>query len=497
MATDDLYRLLVERVKDYAIFILDPLGQITTWNEGAQRIKGYAAVEVVGKHFSLFYPVEDVASGKCARTLQAAIEEGRFEEEGWRIRKDGKRFWASVTITPLRSEAGTLLGFAKITRDLSELKAAEEEAQRFRLLVESVMDYGIFILDPTGHVATWNVGAERLKGYAAKEILGKHFSVFYPPEDVAAGKCELELKEAARLGRFEDEGWRVRKDGSRFWANVVITALHSHGELVGFAKVTRDLTERREIEQRRLHVAAKEAAMAELARVQEFHERFISLLGHDLRNPLAAIDMGADLLRMQAKSEPSIMKVVNRIRGSSRRLSRMIEQVLDLTRSRLGGGIVMAPQPMELCDMLAAIIDEMRLAHPLRNIVYTRSAPIEGTWDLDRLGRVFANLVGNALQHGSKDTAVTIETHHDGEAVHIDVHNHGTPIPEPIRVGLFNPFRRGERDSRTKETEGLGLGLYISREIALAHGGDIHVRSTASEGTTFRVTLPMDKGSSR
>ncbi len=244
------FRLLVESVQDYGIFILSPEGLIETWNTGAARLKGYAATEIIGRHFSVFYPRADVEAGKCERELDGASRDGRFEDEGWRLRKDGTRFWANVLITPLRNDAGTLIGFAKVTRDLTERKAAEEEVRRFRLLVESVKDYGIFILSPEGRIETWNAGAERLKGYAASEILGQHFSVFYPRVDVEAGKCELELEGASRDGRFEDEGWRLRKDGTRFWANVVITALRNGEDaLIGFAKVTRDLTERKAAEE--------------------------------------------------------------------------------------------------------------------------------------------------------------------------------------------------------------------------------------------------------
>ncbi len=209
------FRLVIESVADYAIFILDPKGHITTWNVGAERIKGYRAAEIIGKHFSVFYPPEDVAAGKCEHELEVAARVGRYEEEGWRIRKDGTRLWANVLITALRDKQGSLVGFAKITRDLTVRRAAEEEARRFRHLVDSVQDYAIFILGPTGRVETWNRGASRIKGYSADEIIGKHFSVFYPVDDVAAGKCDRELATALQEGRFEEEGWRLRKDGSR------------------------------------------------------------------------------------------------------------------------------------------------------------------------------------------------------------------------------------------------------------------------------------------
>jgi PAS domain S-box-containing protein len=483
------FRLLVESVRDYAIFILDPGGYVLTWNLGAERIKGYKANEIIGKHFSTFYPPEDVAAGKTERELAIAARAGRYQEEGWRVRKDGSRLWASVTITAMHNPEGKLIGFAKVTRDLSERRQAEEEARRFRLLVESVKDYAIFILDPTGHVLTWNLGAERIKGYKANEIIGKHFSIFYPLEDVAAGKCELELEGATRTGRFEDEGWRVRSDNSRIWASVVITALRNpDGTLLGFAKVTRDLTERREAEEAQRILAAERAKLEEKSRIQEFQERFLAILGHDLRNPLASIDMGAGILR-QVSKDPTTIRVLDRMQSSSQRMSRMIEQILDLTRTRLAGGLELNPRPMDLRDLIAHMAEELRLVHPSRTIEL-RSSPLPGVWDPDRLEQVFSNLIGNALLYGDPATPITIDGRIEGRVALVDVHNDGDPIPDEIQATIFSPFRRGERDSRTSKTAGLGLGLYISREVTIAHGGGIDLRSSVAEGTTFRVTLP-------
>ena len=253
-------------------------------------------------------------------------------------------------------------------RPSSAGRGADSEEERFRLLVESVKDYAIFILDTGGHVATWNLGAERIKGYKADEIIGKHFSIFYPPEDVAAGKTERELEIASREGRFEEEGWRVRKDGSRIWASVTITALRNpEGELIGFAKVTRDLTERRQAEESRRALAAEKAALAEKAKIQQFQERFLAILGHDLRNPLASIDIGAGVLRQRA-TDPVDLRVVNRMRDSSQRMSRMIEQILDLTRTRLAGGLELNPDAFDLRDTIARVVEELRVAHPSRSI---------------------------------------------------------------------------------------------------------------------------------
>jgi PAS domain S-box-containing protein len=277
---------MVEGVKDYAIFMLDPEGRVASWNKGAHRIKGYSQQEILGRHFSIFYPEEDIERGKPEGALEIAREKGTYEEEGWRVRKDGSRFWASVLITALWDEAGGLRGFAKVTRDITERKRAEEEIQqlnkdlenrveertaqleaavaelessqealrtseeRFRLLVEGVEDYAIFMLDPAGHVVSWNEGAERIQGYQVWEVIGEHFSVFFAEEDVERGLPEEELRVAAIEGHFEEEGVRVRKDGTRFRADVVITALSDEvGNLRGFSQVTRDITARKEAEE--------------------------------------------------------------------------------------------------------------------------------------------------------------------------------------------------------------------------------------------------------
>jgi PAS domain S-box-containing protein len=211
---DERFSLLVRSVQDYAIFMLDPSGHIASWNKGAERIKGWRADEIIGEHFSIFYPPEDMASDKPGRELEIAVAEGRVEDEGWRVRKDGTRFWANVVITALFDEQGELRGFGKVTRDVTERRAAQEalrlSEERFRLLVQNVQDYAIFMLDPQGRVSSWNAGAERIKGWRADEIIGRHFSAFYPPEDLASGKPGRELEIAVAQGRLEDEGWRVR-----------------------------------------------------------------------------------------------------------------------------------------------------------------------------------------------------------------------------------------------------------------------------------------------
>ncbi|MGG2399466.1 EAL domain-containing protein [Pseudomonas sp. SH1-B] len=293
--SDMMYRLLVQSVVDYAIYLLSPEGVVTNWNAGAQRAKGYSAAEIVGQHFSVFYSEEERKAGVPQRGLEQARETGRFEATGWRMRKDGSSFWAHVIIDAVHDHDGELLGFAKITRDCTEQQrlqnAQREQERRFRLLVQGVKDYAIYMLDPQGHVQNWNAGAQRAKGYNAAEIVGQHFSLFYTPEDRAAGLPAQGLATAHREGRFEAEGIRRRKDGSSFWAHVIIDAVRDDdGQLIGFAKITRDITERRQHEQELLK--AKELAESyseEMSKLSRFLDSVIGNIPASLivRNPLS------------------------------------------------------------------------------------------------------------------------------------------------------------------------------------------------------------------
>ena len=242
--------LLLNAVADYGIYMLDPKGFVTTWNAGAERIKGFRAIEIIGQHFSRFFTPEDQTSGLPERILEAARSRGRHEAEGWRVRKDGTRFWANAIIQPIHDELGALLGFAKITRDITERVQAQQaiidSERRFRIIVEDVIDHAIYMLDPSGMITNWNPGAERMKGYSADEIVGQHFSKFYTKEDRASGLPARVLEAAAREGRYEAEGWRLRKDGSRFWASIIVHPIRGEDSVLqGFAIVTRDITERR------------------------------------------------------------------------------------------------------------------------------------------------------------------------------------------------------------------------------------------------------------
>jgi hypothetical protein len=493
--TEGLYRLLVGAVRDYAIFALNPDGYILSWNEGAERIKGYTAEEIIGRHFSIFYPEEKIAERFPQYELTEAARVGRFEDEGWRLRKDGSRFWANVVITALRDESGALVGYAKVTRDLTERRAAEQalhqSEQRFRLLVGAVSDYGIFMLDPTGRVASWNEGAERIKGYTANEIIGRHFSTFYPEEKIAAGFPQYELEVAAREGRFEDEGWRIRKDGSRFWANVVITALRNEqGKLIGFAKVTRDLTERRAAEEARVADARRVAAAEAANRAKS---EFLAAMSHELRTPLNAIGGYADLLveGVYGPLAEEQKDALLRIRRSQQHLLTIITDLLNYSRIEAGQltyDIVPVPV-LTMIDTVAAMIEPQALR---KGLSFERGpCPPHALARVDRARaqQILLNLLSNAVKFTPAGGRITVSCAELGERVAIRVRDTGPGIPPDKLEVVFEPFVQLGRALNSPH-EGTGLGLAISRDLARAMGGDLTAASALGAGATFTFVLP-------
>jgi PAS domain S-box-containing protein len=529
-AEGNLLRLLIDSVQDYAIFALDQKGNVLTWNPGAERLKGYAADEITGRHFSAFYTEEDLTAGKPARLLQVAAAAGKAEDEGWRVRKDGTRFWANVLITALRDDAGVLVGFAKVTRDLTVRRAAEEmmreSEERFRLLVQSVEDYAIFMLDPTGRVTTWNAGAERIKGYTAEEITGQHFSVFYTAEDLAAGKPARELVTAVETGHYEEEGWRVRKDGTRFWANVVLTPIHrDSGGIAGFAKVTRDLTQRRAADERALmdaqRIAAEEGARAaaeerahELrsltdqlrAQTAELERRtaeaeagnrsksdFLAAMSHELRTPLNAIAGYTEL--MQAGVSGPLTEAqhdqLNRIQRSQRHLLGIINDILNFSRIEAGkvayvmGPIVLQALVSDVATMIQPQADKKRL-----RLTLTRCSPaLMARADRAKVEQILLNLLSNAVKFTDEGGEITIVCGAGPDNVWLSVSDTGIGIPEGQQESIFAPFTQVGR-SLASPMEGTGLGLAISRDLARAMRGDLTVESTEGTGSTFTLSLP-------
>jgi PAS domain S-box-containing protein len=355
---------------------------------------------------------------------------------------------------------------------------------RFRLLVEAVKDYAIFMLDPSGRIMTWNAGAQRIKGYEAREIIGHHFSEFYEAEEVRSGKCEYELEMAARDGRFEDEGWRLRKDGSKFWANVVITALRADdGELVGFAKVTRDLSERRRLEQEQLRLGKAEEAI-------RLRDEFLSLAAHELKTPLTVLQLQLDTLgdRVDQSGQRTNMKL-QRATQSSERLANLIESLLDASRIATGRFALQIAE-FDLVDCAGGVIDALRPAADRARCELSLDAaggPIVGMWDRLRLEQALTNLLANAIKYGA-GKPIGVAVRRNGPEVTVEVRDHGPGIPPAEFERIFQRF---ERAASIRHYGGLGLGLYLIQAIADAHGGSVTAANASDGGARFELILPL------
>ncbi len=477
---------LVAGVLDYAVFLLSPEGIVKTWNAGAQRIEGYAPDEIIGKHFSQFYPPDAIAAGWPEEELKRARRDGRFEDVGWRIRKDGSRFWTSVVITPLFEADGTLSGFLKITRDLTERKQAEEalrlSEQRFRLLVEGVKDYAIFMLDPAGNIVSWNAGAERINGYSASEIVGKHFSVFYPSEDVESGKPQRELEIAREQGSVEDEGWRVKKDRSLFWANVVITAIYDKDhQLVGYAKVTRDMTDKRK-------AAALEAADRQ-------KNEFLAMLAHELRNPLAPISNGLQLLKLQGVDPDTMQQTTEMMERQVVHLVRLVDDLLDVSRV-ITGKMTFKKEPVELRQIVQRAIEETQVTIDARGhelMLSLPARPIIVDADSHRLSQVVTNLLDNAAKYSEHPSQIWLSVERQADEAVIRVKDEGIGISPELLPNVFSLFVQADR-SLARSKGGLGIGLNVVKRIVEMHGGTVEAASAGlGQGSEFIVRLPESK----
>lgn len=505
--SEERFRLLVESVRDYAIFMLDPSGIVLTWNAGAQRIKGYLAQEIIGRHFSDFYPPEALARGLPAHELKVAAEVGSFEDEGWRVRKDGSLFWANVVITAMRDETRQLIGYAKVTRDLTQRRNHEEalrqSEERFRLLVEGVAEYAVFMLDVNGRIATWNAGAQRIKGYGSDEIIGQHFSVFYPADVRESGWPEHELQVAAERGSFLDEGWRVRKDGTTFWANVTITALRDDaGKLVGFAKLTRDLTESKRVEaielanqQRDEILEAERSARIAAQRATRVKDEFLATLSHELRTPLSAIlGWTQILLRGGAQTTAQVYeRAVEVIDRNARAQVQLIDDLLDLSRI-VSGKIRMDLQQIAMLDVVQAAIDSAMptaQAKDIRLEVILDPGKTTVNGDSSRLQQVVWNLLTNAIKFTPKGGRVQVLLQRVNSHIELSVSDTGVGIPASFLPFVFDRFSQKD-SSTTRAFGGLGLGLAIARQLVEMHGGTIRAASAGEgQGATFFVELPL------
>ncbi|MBC2807984.1 PAS domain S-box protein [Rhizobium ruizarguesonis] len=489
------FRLLVDAITDYAIYMLSPEGIITSWNTGAQRFKGYRPSEILGQHFSRFYLEEDRAAGVPARALATAAEQGRFEGEGWRQRKDGTCFWAHVIIDPIRRPSGELIGYAKITRDLTERRAAEkairQSEEQFRRLVQGVSDYAIYMLDPDGNVSSWNFGAERIKGYRPQEIIGRHFSTFYTPEDREAGVPQTALRLARAEGRFEREGWRVRKDGSRFWASVVIDVIRDdEGDVLGFAKITRDITEKMETQR------ALEQAREELFQSQKMEAigQLTGGIAHDFNNLLMAVLGSLEILKKRMPRDLSLTSLVDNAMQGAQRGAALTQRMLAFSRRQ-----ELHMEPIDVSGLVRGMMDMLsRSLGPLT--VIETSFPVRLSTiltDPNQLEMAILNLVVNARDAMPSGGRIALRASEEslpsgegplspGRYVRIAVIDEGEGMDAKTLEQAITPF------FTTKGVgKGTGLGLSMVQGLASQSGGRLMMKSSLGEGTTAELWFPV------
>jgi PAS domain S-box-containing protein len=491
---ENRFELLVAGISDYAIYMLSPEGIVVSWNSGAERFKGYKADEIIGQHFSQFYSREDQKAGLPAKALGIALKEGKFEAEGWRIRKDGSRFWTSVVIDALYDTQGRHIGFAKVTRDITERKQAQEalreSEQRFRMLVQGVTDYAIYMLSPSGEVTNWNAGAQRIKGYTEEDVIGTSFARFHTQEDQAAGLPAQALATAKKEGRFECEGWRVRKDGSRFWAHVIIDAIYNDdGTLAGFAKITRDNTEKKR--------AAEELEKANAALFQSQKMEAIGQLtggiAHDFNNLLAVISSALEVLPLKCQ-DLGDTKIVDSMRRAVDRGAALTQQLLSFARRQ-----PLKAEKNSVNNIIRGFDAVLRRAG---------NSAISFTLDLDpkvsavyvdasRFETALLNLVvnsrdampdGGSLVIASSDVTVgekEVSGLAAGPYVKVSVSDTGCGMTPEVAARAFEPF------FTTKEIgKGTGLGLSQVYGFLAQSGGSATVRSAVGEGATVSLFLP-------
>ncbi len=496
---NELYHRMIEEIQDYAIILLDKNGIIQNWNRGAEKIKLYKETEIVGKHFSIFYLPEDLANDLPGLLIAKAEKNGSASQEGWRKRKDGTKFWGSITITALHDNDNNVIGFSKVTRDLTEKKIAEDHLkmseERYHKMIAEVQDYAIILLNENGIIENWNAGAENIKGYTASEIIGKRFDIFYTKEDRESGLPDRLLNEAREKGKAIHEGWRMRKNGSQFWGTIVITALHGkNNELIGFSKVTRDLTEKKLDEQRLLtYTRELEIKNSEL-------EQFAYVASHDLQEPLRKIQTFAELIQTNYADEAFVKKYFEKLDRSAKRMVMLVKALLNYSR--------LDKDKSELTDVdLNLVLDEVKQDFELMieekhaTITSEKLPVIKG--NQTQLGQLFANLVSNSLKFSEDKTHIKISSHivtknqiknpplslTNRNYVQIIFEDNGIGFEQQYEKIIFSLFQRlhGKQDYA-----GTGIGLALCKKIAENHNGYITAIGELNKGAKFMIYLPVD-----
>lgn len=482
-------QLLVNAISDYAIYMLDVSGNVASWNPGAERFKGYSAGEVLGRHFQMFFTDQDRAADAPGRALRVAARDGRYETEGWRVRKDGSRFWAHAVVDAIRTPEGDLLGYAKVVRDITEKKAAETDLraseERFRLLVQGVKDCAIYMLDKEGYVTNWNPGARQIKGYSSSEIVGEHFSRFYTETDRTAGEPARALRTALTEGKYEREAWRVRKDGSLFWAHVLIDPIYDdEGEHIGFAKVTRDMTERKKAEEK---VEEAQRNLLQSQKLQAIGE-LTGGIAHDFNNMLTVIAGSADFLRRnRAMPEEKKLRYLDGIIEITGRATTLTNQLLSFARRQ-----PLKPRVLDIGKRLEAAQELLSRTLGSRISVVVQAVAPNLVVEVDP-GQLEASILNaavnarDAMPQGGKIT-LAAQTEQIGREifVRVSIADTGLGMPKRVRERAFDPF------FTTKEVgKGTGLGLSQIHGFAAQAGGFAELDSEEGAGTKVSLLLPL------
>lgn len=475
----ELFNLFVKQVEDYAIYLLDAEGRVLTWNPGAERIKGYSADEIVGEHLSRFYPPEDRDMASVA--LRDAAKTGHFETESWRLRKDGSRFWGSISLTALRDDSGELKGYAKITRDLTERMRAEQKLRatelKYELLMAGVNEYAVFLLDAQGRIIDWSSAAQRLLGYSERDVIGRHLEILFPPDQHGPGGVPAHvLKEAAEKGRTEEESWHARQDGSLFWGSGITSVLRDDaGGIKGFAKVLLDRTARKQADE-----ALREANRRK--------DEFLAMLGHELRNPLAPIKSGLDLLRLEGANQ-EIVQIMSEQVGH---VVRLVDDLLDMSRI-VQARVELKQQPVQLADVIRRAVESVTPMFEDQRQEFSNSLPADPFWinvDPVRMAQVFSNLLTNAGKYTEPGGRISVNAERDDAGVVVRVKDTGIGIDPDLLPHVFDLFTQSDRTIERAQG-GLGIGLTVVKRLVEMHGGRVSVMSGgAGQGSEFTVWLP-------
>ncbi len=495
--SDERFRLIVESARDYAIFTFDAQRRVTSWNPGAEVMTGYSEADMLGQAVDLLYTVEDRDRGVPAAEMQQAHSTGHVHNERWHLRKDGSRFWGSGVVMPMRESAPEPSSL-KILRDFTAAHQAEQAHRRaedrFSLVVQSISDYAIYLLDPEGRVTSWNPGAERIKGYKEEEIIGQHFSVCFTPEAIATGRPAKELEIAAREGRFHEEDWRVRKNGERYWGDELIVPLRNdNGDLTAFARFCRDLTERKRQEDERTRLLASEqAARQEAEAANRTKDRFLAALSHELRTPLMPVQIALHVMGREKGLPPAVLDGIEMIRRNVKIEAQLIGDLLDVSHI-VHGKLEMKLEPMDLHRCIRQALEICREDFVAKNLKLTLDLNAKDhrvIGESSRLQQVLWNLFQNAAKFTPENGEITVcSSNPDGRSIEIVVSDTGMGIEAEDLPKIFAPFEQGDPD-KARLHGGLGLGLAIAHAIVAAHGGRLTAESAGHEhGATFRATL--------